>query len=382
MSSSQFLSSNYADASLVASVVASSEAAGFPKENVIGSTRRTKVWRSAGYFLITEGENTITFEETNGVPLIATIPAGGYDSFNDLASAIKTALDAAGGSVYTVTQDTGTLKFLIESDLAGGDGIFSILWTSSTDMAAILGYNSTADDTGDDAYLADSLKISTGEYFEFDFGMGLNPDAIVVSWRQDELNGINETSTIRVLGNPTNNFVTSQYDQSASKTDYGFVIKKDSLDAEGIADQAYRFWRIIFDDTDNANGFIEIGSIFIGDWIGFRRGCVQFPLNSSWDEETIKTTTDGGQVFFNQKYTTRRFSCEFFALTMAEKEAFDAFYYEVRTGKPFYFLIDPNQVVGSTVERHVVYCRFTSVPSWSLERPGVYNLNVDLREDI
>jgi hypothetical protein len=67
---------------------------------------------------------------------------------------------------------------------------------------------------------------------------------------------------------------------------------------------------------------------------------------------------------------------------MAEKEAFDAFYYEVRTGKPFYFLIDPNQVVGSTVERHVVYCRFTSVPSWSLERPGVYNLNVDLREDI
>lgn len=380
--SSQFLNSNYADPNFVVEVVASSEAVGFPKENVIGSTRRTKVWRSAGYFLIEAGKNTITFEETASTPLVATIPADEYDSFNSLATAIKNALDLAGASTYTVSQDLGTLKFLIESDLSGGGGIFNILWTSSADMAAILGYDSSSDDTGTDSYLADSLKISTGEFFQFDFGMGLNPDAVVVSWRQDEVNSLNETAKIRVLGNATNNFVTSIYESEASKTDYGFLIKKENPTDEGIATQALRFWRIIFDDTDNTNGFIEIGSFFIGDWIDFRRGSVQFPLESSWDESTIKSTTDGGQVFFNQRYLTRTFSCEFFALTQTEKERFDDFYEDVRTGKPFYFLLDPNQVVGSSVERHLIYCRFESTPSWQLERPGIYSMSVELREDI
>jgi hypothetical protein len=382
MSCSQFLAFNYADESVIAELTASSAAIGFPVSNLVGSTRRTKVWRSGGYFNIEAGKNLIVFEETAATPLTATVVADEYESFDDLAAAIKTALEAVGSSTYTVTQDPVTLKAFIESDGTGGGGIFNILWTFEPDLGQTLGFDTTSNDTGSLEYLADSLRISTGEFFLFDFGMGLNPDAIVVSWRQDELNTLLETAILNVKANHTNNFATVIYEENTAKTDYGFLIRKQNATDQGIAPSPLRFWKLTIEDLDNTTGFIELGSIFIGDFIGFTRGAIQFPFSASWDDGTLKTQTDGGQVFNQQRYMTRTFTAEFFALTKEEKAAFDEFFYEVRTGKPFYFLVDPNQVIETSVEKSLYYCRFASTPSWKLERPGVFSLSCQLREDI
>ena len=378
----QFLSRNYSNSSLVANVTVTSEATGFPKENVINFTRRTKVWRSGGYFLVETGSNTIVFEETNGVPLTATITAGGHSSFSALATEIKTQLEAAGGSTYTVSQDTTTLKAKIVSDGSGGGGVFTLKWTSAGAIGGILGFDTSADDSGALTYLADSLRISTGESFVYDFGIPLNPDAVVVSWRQDEPSSLNETSVLTVKGNYTNNFSSSVvFSGTAAKTDYGFFLKKVG-DADGLASNGQRYWQIAFDDIDNPNGYMEIGSIFIGEFIDFTRGSVQIPFNGSWEDGTIRQVTDSGQLLTTQKYLTRVFDANWFGLTKAEKEEFDEFFEEVRTAEPFYIMLDPNSVLGSTVERNLIYARFESAPTWSMEFPGVYTLSTRMREDI
>lgn len=379
--SSQFLSNNYGQTSTTASITATSEASGFPKENALDVTRRTKVWRSGGYYLVESGSNEITFEETASTPLTATVAVGGYSSFSALATAIKTALEAVGGSVYTIDQNTSTLKARISSDGAGGGGIFNLLWTTSSGIGDILGFDTTSNDTGSTSYTADSLRITTGEYFLFDFGMGINPDAIVVSWRQDIVNQINDTATLDVKGNYTNNFTTSIYSASASKTEYGFLLRKDDS-SSGLATDYLRYWRLGITDLDNVNGYIELGSIFIGDFIGFSRGCVQIPFSGGWEDGSITEVTEGGQSVGSKRYITRQFRTEWYALTQAEKELFDNFYERVRTVDPFYILLDPNQVLGSTVERHLAYVRFNSAPSWTMDRPGVFTLSCDLREDI
>lgn len=378
---SQILSRNYSNSSLVADVSVTSERAGFPKENVINFTRRTKVWRSGGHFEVVSGANTISFEETAATPLTATVATGSYESFALLAAAIKTALEDAGASTYTVTQDATTLKAKIASNGVGGGGIFTLRWTSASGIGTILGYNTASNDTGALTYTADTLRISTGEYFIYDFGIPLNPSAVVVSWRQDEPSSLNETAVLTVQGNYTNNFSVSAFTGTANKTDYGFFIKKED-GSEGLAPNAQRYWKISFDDVDNPNGYIEIGSIFIGEFIDFSRGQIQIPFSSSWEDGSLRQITDGGQVLTNQKYLTRTFSAEWFGLTRAEKEAFDEFFEEVRTAEPFYIMLDPNTVLGSTVERYVVFCRFEGVPSWSMEFPGVYTLSASFREDI
>ncbi len=115
-------------------------------------------------FKVTVGVNDkIDFEETAASELTATLSSGQYTS-TELETEIKTRLEAVGASVYTVAYDTGTNKFTITSDGAGGGGIFNLLWATGTNTALtsgeIIGYDITADDTGSLAYLADYSPIT------------------------------------------------------------------------------------------------------------------------------------------------------------------------------------------------------------------------------
>jgi hypothetical protein len=76
--------------------------------------------------VINSSNNRIDFQESAGSELNATLAVGGYTPSN-LATEIKTQLDAAGGETYTVTFDSITRKFTISHggsflQLSFGDG--------------------------------------------------------------------------------------------------------------------------------------------------------------------------------------------------------------------------------------------------------------------
>ena len=84
-----------------------------PASNTMDGVRRTKVWRSGGYWEITSTNKTIIFREAVGVDLTATIAESNYVTDATFLTAIKTALEAAGLATYTVTRDTTTNKIKI-----------------------------------------------------------------------------------------------------------------------------------------------------------------------------------------------------------------------------------------------------------------------------
>lgn len=83
-------------------------------------------------YIVNDNNNKIYFEETGGTTLTATIPPGNYDT-SSLPAAIKSALEAVGGSTYTVTYNSTTNKITIASDGAGGAGIFNLLFDGGTE---------------------------------------------------------------------------------------------------------------------------------------------------------------------------------------------------------------------------------------------------------
>lgn len=375
---SQLLSQNYASSDRNAGITVSSFQTGFAATNLYNFPRRTKVWRSGGHYEIVSGENTIDFKVADApTVLTATIAAGSYATFVLLAAEIKSKMEAQSSQTHTITQDATTLKTVITSDSA----FFEINWTTSQDMAQVLGFSELANDTGATSYTSDELRISTGEFFQFDMGVAVNPDAVVASWRSDKPSAVSDGTVMTVKGNSTNNFSTVEYTGTATKTEFGFLLQKNQT-SDGLHSSALRYWRVEFDDLANPNGYIELGSLFLGKWIGFTRGQVQIPFNASWDESTSIEISSGGNAIANNNYLTRSFGASWFALTQIEKEAFDEFYYEHRTSKPFYFLLDPGEVLGSSVERNIVYCRFASTPSWSMERPGIFTLDASFREEL
>ena len=72
------MTTNFTATDVVSNATASSEQTSFPAENLYNAQRRSKVWRSAGYWEITEGNNVLTFQETSGVDLTAAITVGEY----------------------------------------------------------------------------------------------------------------------------------------------------------------------------------------------------------------------------------------------------------------------------------------------------------------
>jgi len=94
------LNNNYID--LAENRDASSEKLLFPDENLYDSNKRTKAWRSDGFWDITESNNTLVFAEGGG-DLTATLTAQEYNSTTDLLTEIKTQLEDAGALTYTIT---------------------------------------------------------------------------------------------------------------------------------------------------------------------------------------------------------------------------------------------------------------------------------------
>lgn len=87
------------------------------------------------YIIIDETNNKLDFEETASTELTATLTAGSYTP-SELATHIKTQLEAVGASTYTVTYSTRTRKFTLASDLAGGGGTFKLLAATGSNVDA------------------------------------------------------------------------------------------------------------------------------------------------------------------------------------------------------------------------------------------------------
>ena len=132
---------------------------------------------------IDASNNVITFNEGGG-DLTATITPGAYSTSVGtvlLQAAIKTALDAAGGQVYTVTYDDNAYKLTISAA-----GNFQISWGENSILANMLGF-SAADTALSTSVVSDLvLDLAIDDLF-------LNIEELSMSGRNNATNNLHYT---------------------------------------------------------------------------------------------------------------------------------------------------------------------------------------------
>lgn len=376
----KILAENYLDTDIVSNAFASSEQAAFPSLNLYNAQRRSKVWRSNGYWLIVSGDNTIVFEETVATPLTATVAAGEYTSTASFLAAVKAALEAVGASTYTVVQDTATLKIKITSDGTGGGGILNLLWThvNSADMAGILGYDTSADDTGALTYLADILRINTNEWLKWDFGISTNPKAFVGIGPRNSPIKLTPGSTLTLQGNITDTWTTPIYEQVITYGDDVFSLLSDT----GLHTTGLRYWRFQIDDQSNPLGYVELGSLYLGDIYTTTRGAVEFPFSSGLVDRSNTVYSEGGQTFSDIKQKSQEFSLEWNALTYQELEQFTEIFERFGTSVPFFVSMDADGVFSSRGNYYLRFVKFTEAPQFDLTNPNYFSMTWNLMEQL
>lgn len=364
---------NYVDIDLLASTSVSSEQVAFPVTNAYNMNRRSKVWRSNGYWEIESGSNTIVFTE-GGSDLTATIPAGTYSTTASFITALDAAFTTAPGAAgsYTITQSS-TLKFVITKSA----GTFTIKWTDagSTDMAAILGFDDSADATGALSYTADVLKINTEEFILWDMGIASKPSAFMMIGPRNRPFKLSPSGVFKLQGNHTNNFSSPAYSITLDYNDEVIgEISEDSLHTEGL-----RYWRVQFVDQ-NPNGYVEIGSFFLGQYFSPERGRVQFPFQSQFIDRSTVVVSEGGQIYSDVYEQSQGFSIEWLGLEKEDIEEITRIFRNYGKSFPIFVSFDTAEAFSTEFERMLKLAYFTAEPTYQLISPNNFTCSMQFRE--
>lgn len=105
-------------------------------------------------FVVTISNQNLNFDE-GGSELTAVLAVGSY-SFSELPTIIKTAFDAVGSDIYTITQNRSTRKITIASDGATLNLLSNTGSQVGTSTWSLLGFDTSADQTGATSYEGDN----------------------------------------------------------------------------------------------------------------------------------------------------------------------------------------------------------------------------------
>lgn len=368
----------------VANFSYSSQATGYAATNLYDLNRRSKKWRSQNNFTVVSGDNTLVFRETVGVDLTATITAGSYATDALFFAAVKSALEAAGDSTYTVQRDTTSKRIEIISNGSGGGGIFQLMLTdaNSADVAALLGFDTAANLTGALTYEADLLVIHSDEWITWDFGFPVNPTGFFAFTGRNNVLQISPTATVKLQGNWTNNFSGTPA-ETFTITYRDFILSL--IDEDGIAQNSvpgYRYWRMQIVDKANPDLFVELGVAYLGTDLTVTRGCPAFPFEVPNIDRSQIAFSEGGQTFAARRNNTQQFGLNWQALDIATKEEFDNLFEQVGTHTSFIVAMDKNTVFSTDGYKWVRPVKFDREPVSSLVAPGIWESRWILREEL
>lgn len=372
---------NYVDLDILANSDVSSAQTAFPITNAYNKQRRSKVWRSNGYFNVTDQNNQIVLRETSGGPnLTATIPVSEYRSTTAFIAAVKAALEDVGASTYTVTNSSSTgFKFSIASNGAGGTGVFHLMCADAAFTAAdLLGF-ATSDDLTDSTLtrVGDYLRINTEEYIEWDLGLSSNPKGFAVIGPRNSPLKLSPGGTYKLQGNFTSNWSSPAFETTLTYNDNALYV----TDEDGLASQELRFWRFLIEDQ-NPNGYVEVGAFMLGTYFDPDRGRAQFPLAIDLVDRTETLFSEGGQSYADIKPKTAVYNVEWLGLKKADIEEIEDQFARYGTGIPFFVAMDSDAVYSSSAQRRLIFCKFASEPTYQLTSPNNWTLVMQLREEL
>lgn len=378
MGCTRIMDQNWLDQSALANDDVSSEQTAFPVLNAYNKNRRSKVWRSNGYFHIVSTNSDIVFRETIAGPdLVASIALAEYTSTAAFMTAVKAALELVGASTYTITQNANK-KFVISSNGVGGDGSFTIYWTDPLSTAAgVLGFNETSDDSGALSYTADFLRIHTEEWILWDMGISSNPTHFIFIGPRNSPVKLSPNAVIKLQGNETNDWTVPSFEMDISYDDEVLYLENE----DGLHTSALRYWRVYFEDQ-NPLGYIEVGAFFLGTHLEFERGAPQFPFQEGEIDRTETVFSEGGQTYSEIKPKTQSHSLQWLAITKLDQQMMREHFFEVGTGVPFFVMFDSVAGFSSEVNRRIKYVKFSAEPVYQLVSPNNYSAQWNLEEQI
>ncbi|WP_374029774.1 hypothetical protein [Bdellovibrio bacteriovorus] len=351
-----FLDQNFAGDGEINQIIPSSEQFPLVAANLTDSYRRSKKWRSSGYFEF-PGEKSLVIKEGAGPEVTITLPETSYSSRSDMLADLQASLNDHGSTTLTYTCSVNNVD---KRTKIAATGVFSIISTNalSADLCHALGFTSAADYVGASEYISEARIIHSYEFLRIDLGVDGNPQALVLTGERNTKLNLSAAATVIIEANLTDNWAAPAFSQVVPFHDRTMVL----FDENGLAPVPYRFWRIKIVDQDNPDGFIEFNKVYLGTMYSPIRGAATFPFSGSVDTRENQNTTEYGERFSTKRRKSDIFSVDWEHLTVTEKEYIMDIFERYGESKPLFMMFDGNGVFSSGPEFYTRMVYFTSPP--------------------
>lgn len=328
-----------------ATLTASSAAVGQPVRRLRDPLPSNR-WRSAtGWTIVLGWNDRIDFNR--GGAKVATIAPGTYATGALLAVAIVAALEAADATpVWACSYSGTTFKFTISSDLA-----FTLLYATGANLARSagrdLGY-SVADTSSATSHVSDSQAFQSRHYVLIDLGSIQDVQAAIA---YDHNSGTGGTYSFLAASGAAD--LPGDPDATVALSN---TSRKDILRIASLTTAiSYRYWALIIEDVQNADGFVEVGVPYLGGWLELEHA--RGGIGRDFVDFTQVAFADQGANYQDRKQRTRVWAYTFTAISESLANELDTAATHLLSGGDFFFIRDP------TAPAEALYVFFPDLPA-------------------
>lgn len=341
----------------------------FPALNAY-DTSRSKVWKPAGNFEITNTNNNIYINDGSDKNIALTV--GSY-TYSTLATHVQTQLNAA-SSNWTCTYSTTTHKFTITRS----SGTATLRQTETINPVwDTLGYTRGVDVTGS-PLVADEPRIHTSEWLKCDTGVPQTATFACLLSSVDEKFSLTQNAVVTLQA--------SNLDSWASAP-VNIDLPVESLSAMSFLDDTlttpYRYYRIKIVDRLNPLGpeGISIGYAYIGDHVTVTNTNIATGFSKTLQDPSVVQVSENGALFFETRPRLREVNgtgIQF--LSGAQYDELEQVFYDLGIRTPFLISIDPGVEVSRKLEDMTHLMIMSRPPELSHVIRDLYNVSFDMRE--
>lgn len=342
----------------------SSQASGYPFTNVVDPLR-SRVWRTAGNFTITNANNKIYIND--GADKTVTLTNGNYTP-TTLASHIQTQLNAA-STVWTVSYSAVTFKFTISR---ASSATLRLSQTTGSAWSSI-GFVGALDDNSG-PWVSDEIRIHTDEWCDFDFGINVDLSFFGLVGKSNAMFSPSSSATMTLmLNNLPNAWDTPAKTITLTRTDEGVFHVFDL--------ESYRYARFKIVDATNPNGFLEFSYCYLGDHTTFTKTNVQNGFSKTVVDPSVVSYADSGVPYFRKKTKYKRMDNVTVAFSnTSERTEFELFWNECGLTSPFFVVFDPELCVTSSINDLSGLFFFDGDPVFNHNFSQYFDIAFNLRE--
>ena len=352
---------------------ATSENPNFPASNVAHNFR-SKVWRSTGHFEIDDNNKFIDFREVALGPEITATLLKGHYTLDELATEIKTRLDAytLNARTYTVSYDVLTFKWTIT-----GQTYLELLTNTGTYAATSIyndiGFDLSADYTGGLSYVGTNNAIHNYEALTIDLMTEENVDSLALIWDRRTGSNLSSAAVITFQGNSTLNWDSPAVDEVVTLDG-----DKDLATKFLPVMKEMRYWRVKIEDPANLDGYVELGVVFLSGSTSFK--CPDNGFKYLTTDKTNVNKNDYGNVYADKYPKMKRLE---FAFKNAEYDPYfkdiEAIFWRVGNSIPICVWFDPEQAMFDE-HQFFIYGRFISQLDYDHSFYTRFNLPLTIEE--